>query len=51
MSVTEYSKEPDVSYWEMYLLDCAANNVTPRLSDYDQWLTEMNLDMADNYEV
>jgi hypothetical protein len=50
MSITDYTKEPDVSYWEMYLIDCKANNIKPSLSDYDQWYTELNLDMADNYE-
>lgn len=50
MSVTEFSGELNTSYWQLYKEDCAANGVTPRLSDYSQWLQELNEDMADNYE-
>ena len=50
MSVTSFSEEPDMQYWEQYLLECKVMNVRPKLKDYLLFLEEADIDRKENYE-
>lgn len=50
MSTTEYTKEPDMSYWDIYKSECKAENMKPSFKDYLVWLDEMEADKKDFYE-
>lgn len=49
--MSEPTVDLNYSYWEMYLRECAALEVKPSVSDYSVWLSDLEMDRKEDYEV